>query len=247
MTVAAPETNALLRTLEPAVRAQYAEQFQPFELRRGAILYIQGDPLEWVYFPQAGLISILSETLEGEAVVSGMVGREGAFGVFEICGTRQPYGRAVVQIAGQAVRIRAAVYRKLFNRSPALRTAVHKYVELLLMETRQLAVCNALHSIENRLSRSMLDALDRSSFDADVLPLTQEMLAQMLGAQRTTVAVAISKFQRAGLIRSGRGSIEVLDRAGLERGACNCLSTLQSARRDIQSSGWDACEALLTE
>lgn len=234
--------NHLLRAVEPHVLARFADRLQQAPLGKGDVLHEPGEPVEWVYFPESGLIGVLSETLAGESVESAMVGRDGALGVFEACGSRQSFYRAVVQIPGCARRLRASAYRELFDASSALRTAVHKYVELLLGEARQFVACNALHSVDSRLSRSLLDALDRSGTDT-VLPLTQESLAQMLGVQRTTVAVGISALQRAGVIRSGRGAIEILDRAGLERAACACRDTIAFMRRDIQRSDAAVCDA----
>lgn len=244
MTRPAPSAfaNTLLRAVEPHVLAHFTERLQDFPLSKGDLLHEPGEPVEWVYFPESGLIGVLSETMAGESVESAMVGRDGALGVFEACGSRQSFHRAVVQIPGHARRIRASGYRELFDASSALRTAVHKYVELLLAEARQSVACAALHAVESRLSRTILEALDRSGADT-VLPLTQESLAHMLGVQRTTVAVCLSALQRAGVIRSGRGSLEVLDRVGLERAACVCRDTISFMRRDIQRSDAAVCHA----
>jgi CRP-like cAMP-binding protein len=229
------DNNALLQTLQPAVRARFQPRFRRVELRRGEVMYNPGEPIDWVYFPLTGLVAILSETLAGESVESGMIGCDGAVAIVEACGSRQAFSRAVVQVPGEALRISAAACREMFEHSSDLRISVFRYMELLLTEARQSAVCNALHSVESRLSRSILEALERSCLER-ILPLTQESLAQMLGAQRTTVAVCLSALQRAGLVKSGRGAIEVLDRAGLERRACSCRKSLQYVRREVQSS-----------
>jgi CRP-like cAMP-binding protein len=244
MNSACLETNVLLRALEPFVRTRFSHGLETFDLRRAKVLHDQGEAVEWVYFPRTALVAILSETLDGECVESAMVGWDGAVGAFEACGSRQSFSKAVVQIPGQAIRVRAVVYREMFDHSRSLRTAMHKYMEVLLAEARQLAACNALHMVEGRLSRSILDTFDRSLL-GQVLPLTQESLAQKLGAQRTTIAACISKLQRDGLIRSGRGAIEILDAAGLERSACSCRKSIEFARHEIQSSGAQACEAML--
>lgn len=243
--MATEEFNYLLRALEPAVRERFADRLQHVDLQRGQVLHQQGSEVDWVYFPRQGLVSIFSETIEGESMGSAMVGCEGSLGIFEACGSRTWFALAMVQVEGHAARIRASHYRQLFDRSRTLRTAVHKYVEVLLTEARQSVVCNALHSVESRLSRCILDALDRSCL-LGPLPLTQEALARMIGAQRTTVAVAMSAFQRDGLIRSGRGAIEVLNAAGLARLSCSCRETVRFAAEEIQSSSNAACEALVT-
>jgi CRP-like cAMP-binding protein len=231
---AAFEDNALLRAMEPETRKQFGPYLNTVELRRGALLHNQGQPVDRIYFPLTGLIGILSETLAGESVQTGMVGCDGGTGVVEVLGSRQHLSKAVVQIPGLALRLSAVNYRRLVDESLAFRWAAERYVEALLMEARHVMACNALHPVENRLGRSILDALDRSCLK-EMLPLTQEALAQMLGAQRSTVAVFLSKFQKMGLIRNGRGAIEIRDRAGLERIACNCRKTLQFARGEIDS------------
>lgn len=175
------ESNVLLRSLEPASKARFAQRFQKFELVRGDVLHNLGDEVEWVHFPRHGLVAVMAETVAGESVESGMVGREGALGIFEACGTGQLFTRAVVQVGGEALRLPAASYRELFLESASLRTAVHKYVEFLLLEARQFVLCNALHTVESRLCRAILDTLERSGLDR-ALPVTQESLAQMLGA-----------------------------------------------------------------
>jgi CRP-like cAMP-binding protein len=234
--------NALLKAVSLPVRASFRASLQLVALGKGDVLQEPGQPLEWVYFPEEGLVSVLAETQAGEAVESVNIGREGAVGVFEACGSRMSFSRAVVQIPGAAWRMRAQNYREMFAACATLRTEVHKYVELLLAQARQFVLCNAIHPVERRLSRFLLDALDQSGVDGQ-LPFTQESLAQVLGVQRTTVAACASVLQRGGLIRSGRGTIEVVDREGLERTACTCRPTLSYIRRELAASALDACEA----
>jgi len=188
---------------------------------------------------------ILSLRGIGEGHVSSVTFRtgvwDGALGVFEACGTRQSAFLAEVQVEGSALVMAADDYRRMYEASEALRTAVHKYVEILLTEARQFVACNALHSVEARLCRSVLEALERSR-DGRTLPATQEVLAQMLGVQRTTVTAAISRLQASGSLRSTRGALEVLDAGALERAACCCRDTLRMARSEIYASGEAACD-----
>ncbi|GGD84516.1 cyclic nucleotide-binding protein [Tsuneonella deserti] len=224
--------NALLAELEPSTRARFLPHFQRAELRRGDVLHSDGQPTEWVYFPLTGLVAILTQTIAGESVQTGMVGCNGGVGVLEAFGSGRFRSRGEVQIPGTAVRLGVARYREMLHSSPGLERAVERHLEMLVTEARQLMACNALHPIEGRLSRSILDALDRSCLDK-VLPLTQEALAQMLGAQRTTVSSCLARLQREGLIRSSRGAIEVLDVPRLERIACDCRESLAIAKADI--------------
>jgi CRP-like cAMP-binding protein len=226
------QSNALLAALEPAVRARFLPHFQQVELRRGDLLHSDGQLAEWVYFPLTGLVAILTQTVAGESVQTGMVGCNGGTGVLEAFGSGRYRSRGEVQIPGVALRLGVARYREMLHASPGLQHAAEQHLEMLVTEARQLMVCNALHSIEGRLSRSILDALERSCLER-VLPITQEALAQMLGAQRTSVSGCIAKLQREGLIRSGRGTIEILDMARLERVACDCRESLAIAREEI--------------
>jgi CRP-like cAMP-binding protein len=235
-------SNVLLRRLEPAVLARFRERLHMVDLTRGEVLQEAGDEVAWVYFPESGLISLASETLAGESVSGEVVGSDGALGVFEACGSRRTFARAVVQIPGTAWRARAATYREMFDQSASLREAVHKHVEVLLVESRQLMACNAIHTVESRLARTVLDSVDRSGC-GPLLPLTQEALAQMLGVQRSTVTLCAAALQRARLIRTVRGAIEVLDRPGLEKAACTCRGTIAFARDEIHASLADVCEA----
>jgi CRP-like cAMP-binding protein len=211
-------------------------------LRRGSVLQEAGATVHWVWFPEDSLVCIASENVGGESVTGGMVGWNGAYGAFEACGSRIAFSRALVQISGTAYKIRAEHYRELFDHSAALRNAIHRHIEALLVEARHLVACTALHSVESRMCRTLLDASDRSH-GGNVLTLTQETLAQMLGVQRTTIAVTASTLQKNGLIRTGRGNLELLDRAKLETTACACRRTISYAAAEIYTSREKVCEA----
>ena len=228
------QSNALLAALEPGTRARFFSHFQCVELRRGDPLHTDGQLSEWVHFPLTGLVAIMTQTIAGESVQTGMVGCNGGVGILEAFGSGRHRSQGEVQIPGAALRLGVARYREMLHASSGLQRAVEQHLEMLVTEARQLMACNALHSIEGRLSRSILDALERSCLER-VLPITQEALAQMLGAQRTSVSGCIAKLQREGLIRSGRGAIEVLDMARLERVACDCRESLAIAREQIWS------------
>lgn len=235
-------SNLILDHIEPTVLAAFDRRIEEAVLEKGVVLHELGEQVEWVWFPERGLICLASETLGGESVSGGMIGWDGAYGAFEACGSRTSFTRAMVQVPGKARRVRASVYREMFDASSALRTAVHKHVEALMVEARQFVACNAIHPVEQRLCRALLDVHDRSNA-GQLLPLTQEALANMLGVQRTTIAVTISGLQRAGLLRSGRGAIEVLDHAGLERAACSCRQTIAYAHKQIYAATHQVCDA----
>lgn len=236
-----PTRNSILASLEVDVLAALRSKLSLVQVERGRVLHAVGQEVSQVFFPVTALIALGVETLAGEGVNVSVLGAEGAVAVFEACGSRRAYTRATVQIAGSAWRLGASAYRDLFTDSPALRAAVHCYVEVMLAETRQLVACNALHTVENRLARTLLEIGDRSALRP--LPITQDSLSQLLGVQRTTVAAGISALQRHGLIRSGRGAIEILDQHRLEQAACSCRETLRFARDDMQSEDQPVCEA----
>jgi CRP-like cAMP-binding protein len=234
--------NLILSQLEPFAMPRVADRIQRIQVRRGSVLQEIGTTVQWVWFPEDSLISIASENASGESVTGGMIGWNGGYGAFEACGSRTSFTRALVQLSGAAHRIRADHYRELFDQSASLRTAVHRHIEALLVETRQLIACTALHSVESRMCRVLLDASERSH-GGPLLSLTQEALAQMLGVQRTTIAVTASSLQKGGLIRTGRGSLELLDFEGLDAIACACRATIGYATAQIYSSRGKVCEA----
>jgi CRP-like cAMP-binding protein len=233
--------NRLLQALEPAVLTRFEPRLRRVEVQRGQVQFRPGEEIQDFYFHEGALIGLLSAMPGGDTVQTAMVGWDGALGVFEACGSRQSAFLAEVQVAGAARRIDAETYRKLYEDSRNLRTAVHKCVEMLLTEARQFVACNALHSVESRLSRSVLEALERSGH-AHVLPATQQTLAEMLGVQRTTVTAAISHLQALGALHGTRGQLEVLDRRALEQAACCCRETVRAARAQIYAADADVCD-----
>jgi CRP-like cAMP-binding protein len=238
------QINALLRAVERPVLAAFDKRIRIVELRRNDSLYNFGADLDYVYFPLRGLVGIQAETADGEFVESALVGREGAIGAFEACGSRQYLAEAVVQVEGSAAQMSAASYRELFEASPNIRTAIHCYVEQLMSETRQFVVCNSLHPVEARLARILLEAADKSGIGR-ALPLTQQSLARMLGVQRTTIANIVSRLQKDGIVDGGRGVIEIADAVALEAVACSCRSSLQVTLDAIEAVKEPSCEAVI--
>lgn len=236
-----PKTNTLLACLEPEAWRKAERQLTQLQLVRGDVVHRPGEGVANVVFPTSAVVALGLETVAGESVNVALVGREGALGAFEACGSRQTYTRAVVQVAGVVWRMSAASYRDLFTSSDELRRGVHKYMEILVAESRQSTACNALHSVESRLARALLEVSEKAR--SLKLPVTQDSLSHLLGVQRTTVAAAVSALQRQGLIRSGRGVIEVLRQEGLGDVACSCRETLAFVKSDIHSRVVDVCEA----
>jgi CRP-like cAMP-binding protein len=234
--------NSILSHLEAALVLRNPGRIQNVELRRGSVLQEAGSQVQWVWFPEDALICIASENVSGESVAGGMIGWNGAYNAFEACGSRTSFTRAMVQISGQAHKVRADHYRELFDQSSALRNAIHRHIEAVLVEARQLVACSALHDVESRMCRALLDASERSH-GGTVLSLTQETLAQILGVQRTTIAVTASTLQKNGLIRTARGNVELLNLKKLASIACACRATIAYATAEIYSSRDKVCEA----
>lgn len=226
------DDNLWLASLTVADREKLTSRLQPYELRLGDVVQTANEPVEWVYFPLSGLLSLVYTSAEGQTVETGMIGKEGGSGLLAACGVGRAFVNHLVQIEGQAVRAPASVCRSLYESSQTFRAALARQAELLLVEGRQSVVCQALHSAEARCARWLLESRDRAGC-GETVPLTQEHLAAMLGVQRTTVSAVASELQRLGLIRYSRGRIGILDASGLERAACECRRVLRSFRRSI--------------
>ncbi|WP_158266694.1 Crp/Fnr family transcriptional regulator [Alsobacter soli] len=233
--------NKILAQIEPATALRARGRLERVALHARTVLQEPGNLVEWVWFPDDALICVASETVGGESVSGGMIGWNGAYGAFEACGSRQSFTRAVVQISGQAWRIRSQHYREIFEQSAGLRAAVHKHMEALMVEARQLVACSAIHPVESRMCRVLLDASARSH-GGDELSLTQASLANILGVQRTTIAVTASALQRRGMILTGRGRMELLDRRRIQETCCSCRETIAFAETEIFRSHAQVCE-----
>jgi CRP-like cAMP-binding protein len=217
--------NRLLAALPLADLALLTPYLKEVSLEQGTVLQEQGERIEEVYFTHEGMISLLAVMRQGDAIETATVGREGAVGSLAGLGPRRSYTRAVVQVAGRASRIAAGRFCKAAGESQAIRDSIVRYGEMLLIQVQQTAACNALHDVEERLSRWLLQARDR--VDGNTIRLTHEFLSQMLGVRRPTVTVVARMLQDAGLIRYHRGHIEIVDRRGLEARACECYAVIR--------------------
>ena len=215
----------LLAALPPADLDLLVRHFRLVELERDAVLVRSGDPIERIYFPLSGLIAFIMEMPNGQTVATAVVGNEAAVGVLSTLGPIRSPMTAVVRVAGLALQISPTRFHSALGRSSALNGAVQTLNRTLMAQFQHVAACNALHSVEARLARWLLQVRDRT--DGDVLPLTQETLAEFLGVRRTTVTQVISKLRESGAIRSNaRSSIEI-DRPRLEAAACECYQLMR--------------------
>ena len=199
-----------------------------------AVLSRAGDPIEHVLFPHSGAISLMIDMADGQTVATAAVGREGALGILSVLGPSPSAVTAVVRAAGVASRIPATRFHAAFNRSPVLRQLVQNHVRAMLMQFQLGSACNALHPVEARMARWLLQFRDR--IDQDVLPLTQQALSQILGVRRTTVTLLMRNLRASGAIRSEqRGRIEI-DRSRLAATACECHGTMRLEVEEIFSA-----------
>ena len=196
------------------------------ELDRGRVLFEPGDDVTTTYFPaHRTMVSLMIVTRDGHEIEAATIGREGAVGGIVSAGNKPAYGRAVVQIAGSALAVPTAVLESVKAVSPSFGELFSRYADSLLAQMMQSVACNALHSVEERCCRWLLATHDRAG--EEIIQLTQEALAEMLGVQRTTVTAVIQSLETKGLLRRHRGRVEIVDRPGLERAACECYQAVE--------------------
>jgi CRP-like cAMP-binding protein len=223
--VARASGNRLLAALPDEAFALLEPDLRQLTLPQGVVCYGAGDPIDQVYFPHTGMISLLVTTGDGDMVETASTGREGAVGLQCGFGPRLSFTRAMVQIPGRFSTISAARFEHAVSGSAVLRDLVLCYTETVWAEAQQNAACNAIHDGSSRLCRWLLQCADRTG--SEQLLLTQEFLAEMLGVRRTTVTLLAQELQKRGILRYSRGRITILDRAALESCACECYGAVK--------------------
>lgn len=224
--------NMLLAGLPPSVLALMADDLRQIPLIQGQSIYEPGAPIDKVYFPQSGMISLLVVSKDGGATEAAAIGREGAVGLHAAFGNRRSFTRVTSQVSGVTSIIDASAFAGIAQHNPALRDLITRYTEVLWAEAQQLVACNATHEASTRLCRWLLQCADR--IGSHELPLTQELISQMLGVRRTTVTLLAQELQERGLIKYARGRITILDRKELEHCACECYAVIQQEKLPIK-------------
>jgi CRP-like cAMP-binding protein len=228
----APVRNNLLAALAPADLAHLRPRLERVPLRRRQVLQERNVPLCHAYFLESGAASLLSRTGQGESALEvGLLGRADLAGTPIVLGTGRSPHRCVVQVPGEALRIGAEDLRDAMRESPALQGLLLAYVQTALVQSSQIAACNARHSLRERLARWLLVAHDR--LGTAELPLTHLALGRALGVRRAGVTTAMGALEEAGLVRKGRGRILLLDRSGLEAEACDCARTIRAEQHRL--------------
>jgi len=220
-----PSENRLLAALPHEELARLLPTFQQASFSLGDVLYEFGGRLNYVYFPTTAIISLLYTMENGATAEMGLTGNDGVVGIALFMGGETMPNRAVVQSAGNAVRMKAKVLQKEFALGGQFQRQLLRYTQALITQISQTAVCNRLHSVEQQLCRWLLLSHDRVR--TDELIMTQELIADMLGVRREGVTVAAGDLQDIGAISYVRGRIQILDRQKLEATACECYRVVK--------------------
>ncbi|MDB5579105.1 MAG: transcriptional regulator, Crp/Fnr family [Bradyrhizobium sp.] len=212
--------NRILQSLPAADRAEMLPHLRQMPLVQGMVLFFHGDVIDYVCFPETGMISLLTVMKSGEQVETGIVGRTGIVGA--TIGNMGPlaFGQTGVQVEGTAYQLSRAKFLAMYETSAALRRLVNEFGGYLYFQAMQSAACHAVHAVHGRLCRWLLHSQD--ILQSELIGLTQESLAQMMGVQRAAVSLCAQQLQVAGLIQYSRGSIRIMNREGMEECACEC-------------------------
>jgi len=194
-------------------------------------LHEASQKIEFVYFPNRGMVSQVVVTKDGRTVEVGVVGSEGYVGAGLAVGLSRSSVREVVQIAGDGFRMPGNALERILGSAPKLQVILNRHTGLQGMQIAQTAACNRLHDIQQRLSRWLLMTQDR--VHSGVLPITHDFIATMMGTDRSTVSVAASALQKMGIIEYARGAVKIVNRRKLEKSACECYAVIQQFEDDL--------------
>ena len=220
-----PKQNYLLAALPAADYQRIAPHLELVSMPLSEVLYESGRPLRHVYFPTTSIVSLLYVMEDGASAEIAVVGNEGILGIALFMGGESTPSRAVVQSAGEGYRLKAHLLKKEFNLSGPMLHLLLRYTQSLITQMAQTAVCNRHHSVDQQLCRWLLLSLDR--LQSNVLIMTHELIANMLGVRREGVTEAAGKLHDLGLINYSRGRITVLDRPGIEKRSCECYEVVK--------------------
>jgi CRP-like cAMP-binding protein len=218
--------NRLLQLLPAADYEALRPHLQIVELNKEAVLVEAGGALTHVFLPHFGIVSMVVSLSEGQTVAVAMIGNDGIVGAAEALADGIALTDAVVLCPGTASAIAVADVRTFADQNAAFRNLIARYAQTLLTQAQQSAACNATHSVEERLSRWLLRA--RDLWDGETLPMTQELLARMIGVQRNAVSIVAHALQEAGVISYSRGRIEITDMEALLDTSCECYRTVKA-------------------
>jgi CRP-like cAMP-binding protein len=212
--------NRLLLALPASVLKRLTPELEQIRCEHGQILMDADSPLDHVFFPDCGVVSVVAVYADGSIIEMATIRREGCTGVQAVFGDKKSSVRLLVPIPGSAAKMSRATFMRAMGSMPSFRSLMFAYVQAFLEQVLVSVACNGRHSLKQRLARWLLMMRDRG--DDDALPITQNLLAEMLGVQRPTITNAARELERAGLIARGRRQVTILDRQGLIKASCEC-------------------------
>lgn len=225
--------NHILAALSEEDYNRLMPHLEMVRLKLNQVIYRPTEPIKYVYFPNDAMISVLASTPAGECAEAGVIGREGIVGIDVFIGGHLPFNESIIQNADRSLRIKSAVICQEFKRGGAFHDLTLRFIRVLMLQISQTALCNRIHTVEERLARWLLMCHDR--VEEDKLTLTQEFLSVMLGTNRETVTVSAIALQERGFIKYSRGLIVILEREGLEASACGCYRIVKDAYDKFQN------------
>ena len=220
-----PVGNKILLSISDSEYNSLRPHLEYVRMPNHLVLHEAGGRLEFAYFPNRGLISLVIVMKDGKTVEAGVVGNEGFTGAPAVVGLSRGPLRAVVQVTGDGFRVKVGALQKTVESTPQLKRMLHRYVAIRGMQVAQTAACNRLHDVKQRLARWLLMTQDR--VDSGALPITHDFLATMLGTDRPTVSLAAGALQKKGLIEYTRGAVKIVNRKKLEDSACECYGVIR--------------------
>jgi CRP-like cAMP-binding protein len=218
--------NRLLLALPSRNLKRLMPDLERIACPRELILLDADSPLDHVYFPDIGVISVLAVYSDGNIIEMATIGREGFAGMQAIFGSKNSSVQLLVQIPGSAAKMPRAAFMRAMQSMPSFRGLMYAYVQAFLEQVMVSVACNGAHSLKQRLARWLLMMRDRT--DDDTLPITQSLLAEMLGVQRPTITNTARELELAGLIERGRRQVTLLDRQGLAKVSCECYQLVRA-------------------
>jgi CRP-like cAMP-binding protein len=218
--------NRLLRALPSRDLKRVMPELEHIHCQRAEVLMDADSSLAHVFFPDSGVVSVVAVYSDGSVIEMATVGREGVTGVQAVFGAKSSSVRLLVQIPGSAAKMSRAAFMRAMESMPSFRSLMYAYVQAFLEQVLVSVACNGAHSLKERLARWLLMMRDRS--DDDALPITQDLLAEMLGVQRPSITNAARQLEGAGLIARGRRQVTILDRQGLTKASCECYQLVRT-------------------
>jgi CRP-like cAMP-binding protein len=218
--------NRLLIALPPRNLKQLLPDLEHIECHRGQVLIDADRSLGHVFFPDSGVVSVVAVYPDGSIIEMATIGREGGTGFQAVFGATASSVRLLVQLSGTAAKMSRRAFVRAMDSMPAFRHLMYAHVHAFLEQVMVSAACNGAHSLKQRLARWLLMMRDR--YDGDVLPVTQDLLAEMLGVHRPTITNVARALQNDGLIECRRGHVTILDRGGLIEASCECYQVVRT-------------------